>query len=70
MVGLRIKVFFSLGIKFDEFQASVRIVGKDLCCVEGWEAYEYELEFISISGEDRLELRHFLGIRQAKGICS
>jgi len=67
---LRIKVFFSTEIKFDEFQASVKIIGKDLCCVEGWEAYEYELEFVSISEEDRLELRRLLNIRQMREIRS
>ena len=67
---LKIKVFFSLGIQFDGFQASVKITGKDLCCVEGWEAYEYELEFIRISEEDRLQLRRLLNIRQPKEICS
>jgi len=67
---LKIKVFFSAGIKFDEFQASVKIIRKDLCCVEGWEAYEYQLEFMRISEEERLELRRLLDIRQPKAISS
>ncbi len=67
---LRIRVFFSLGIEFDEFQASVRIIGKDLCCIEGWEAYKYELEFMRMSEEDRLTLIRFLQIRQPKETCT
>ena len=62
---LRIKVFFSVGIKFYEFQPLVKIVGKDLCCVDDWEAYEYKLIFISISKEERLKLRNLLSIRMA-----
>jgi hypothetical protein len=62
---LRINVFFSVGIKFYEFQPLVKIVGKDLCCVDDWEAYEYKLIFISISKEDRLKLRNLLSIRMA-----
>ncbi len=67
---LRIGVFFSLGREFDGFQALVRIIGKDLCCEEGWESYEYKLEFIGISGEDRLKLRSLLRVRQEKNIYS
>jgi len=61
---LAIRVFFSLGYEFDGFQALARIIGKDLCSEEGWEVYEYELEFIGISESDLLKLRHFLKIRQ------
>jgi hypothetical protein len=67
---LRISVFFSLGREFDGFQALVRIIGKDLCCEEGCESYEYELEFVRIAEEDRLKLRNFLRVRQAKNIYS
>ena len=67
---LRIKVFFSLGYGFDEFQALTRIIGKDLCCEEGWEVYEYELEFIGISDQDRLRLRNLRGIRQTTNMYS
>lgn len=67
---LRIKVFFSLGYEFDEFQILAKIVGKTFCCDGGWEAYEYELEIINTSGEDRLKLRDLLKIRQAKTIYS
>ena len=67
---LRIKVFFSTGIKFDEFQTSVKVIGKELYCLEGWEAYGYQLEFIRISAEDRLGLRRLLSMRQPKEICS
>jgi len=67
---LRIKVFFSVGIKFVGFQPLVKIVGKDLCRVGSLEAYEYKLRFISISKEDRLKLRHLLSIRGPKQICS
>jgi len=42
---LKIEVFFSTGYGFDEFQVSARIIRKDLYCQDGWEAYEYELEF-------------------------
>jgi len=61
---LEIRVFFSLGYEFDGFQGLARIIGKDLCSEEGWEVYEYELEFIGISESDLLKLRHFLKIRQ------
>jgi hypothetical protein len=67
---LRIKVFFSVGVKFDEFQASVKIVGKGLCCAKGPETYDYKVKFISISNEDRLKLRHLLSIRRPKQNCS
>ena len=61
---LGISIFFSLGSGFDRFQVLARTVGKDLGCEEGWEVYEYELEFIGISESDLLKLRHFLKIRQ------
>ena len=67
---LRISVFFSLGREFDGFQALTRIIGKDLCCQEGWESYEYKLEFTGISEEGRLKLRNFLKVRQEKNIYS
>jgi hypothetical protein len=67
---LRIRVLFSLGYEFDGFQALARIIGKDLCSEGGWEAYEYELEFIRISEQDRLKLRNLLGIRHGKNIYS
>ena len=67
---LRIGVFFSLGREFDGFQALTRIIGKDLCCQEGWESYEYKLEIIGISEENRLKLRNFLKVRQEKNIYS
>jgi len=67
---LRIRIFFSLGNEFDRFQVLARTTGKDLCCEEGWESYEYELEFIWIPEQDRLKLRNLLRVRQAKNICS
>ena len=67
---LRISVFFSLGREFDGFQALTRIIGKDLCCQEGWESYEYKLEFTGISEEGRLKLGNFLRVRQEKNIYS
>jgi hypothetical protein len=60
---LGIRVFFCLGQLFDGFQALVRIIGKDLYPEGGWELYEYELEFIEISEQDRLKLRNLLDIR-------
>ena len=65
---LRIRIFFSLGYEFDEIQVLARIIGKDLCCEGGWEVYEYELEIVRISEEDRLKLRNLLRIRQVKDI--
>ncbi len=62
---LRIRIYFSLGYEFDEFRVSARIIGKDLCCEGGWEVYEYELEIISISEEDRLKLKDLLRTRCA-----
>ena len=67
---LGITVFFSLGYEFDGFQGLARIIGKDLCSEEGWEVYEYELEFIGISESDLLKLRHFLKIRQDQNAYS
>ena len=67
---LRISVFFSRGFEFDGFQALVRIIGKDLCCEEGWETYEYELEFIWMPEQDRLKLRNLLSFRRTKNIYS
>jgi hypothetical protein len=63
---LHLKIFFSLGHDFEEFAASARIVGKDLSCQEGWETFEYELEFIRILEEDRLKLRDLLRLRQLR----
>jgi len=63
---LGIRVFFSIGYEFDGFQGLTRIIGKDLCSEEGWEVYEYELEFIGISEQDRLKLRNLCCIRQVK----
>jgi hypothetical protein len=63
---LKIRIFFSLGYEFDEFQVLARIMGEDLCCEGGWEVYEYELEIIRISEEDRLKLGNLLKIRQAR----
>ena len=63
---LRIRIFRTLGYEFDKFQALVKITGKDLCWKGGSEAYEYELEFIVISEEDRLKLGNSLTIREEK----
>ncbi len=67
---LGIRVFFSLGHLFDGFQALARITGKGLCSEGGWVVYEYELEFIEISEQDRLKLRNLLDIRQTKQMYS
>ena len=67
---LGIRVFFSIGHGFDGFQALARIIGKDLCSEEGWEVYEYQLEFIGISESDLLKLRNFLRIRRGKNTYS
>ena len=67
---LEISIFFSLGSQFDRFQVLAKTVGKDLGCEEGWEVYEYELEFIGISESDLLKLRNFLRIRQGKNTYS
>ena len=52
---LRIRVFCRLGCNFDEFQSLVKISGKEPCWEGGWEAFEYELEWIGPSG-------HILGV--------
>ncbi len=67
---LGISVYFSHGFEFDGFQVLARTAGKDLGCQEGWEVYEYELEFIGISEPDLLRLRNFLKIRQRKSTYS
>jgi len=67
---LRIAIFFSLRNEFDSFKVLARTVGKDLSCEEGWEAYEYKLEFIAISEEGRLKLTNLLRIRQARNMYS
>ena len=61
---LRIRIFRTLGYEFDKFQALVKITGKDLCWEGGSEAYEYELEFIVISEEDRLKLGCSIATRE------
>ena len=63
---LAIRVFFSLGYEFDGFQGLTRIIGKELCSEEGWEVYEYELEFIGISEQDHMKLRNLCRIQQAR----
>ena len=65
---LGISVFYFLGNEFDGFQALTKIVGKDRYRDEGWEAYEYELEFSGLSEPDRLKLRHLIHICQARSI--
>ncbi len=67
---LSIRVFYSLGNEFDGFQALTKIVGKDLYCNEGWEAYEYELEISGISEPDRLKLKSLVSLCQARSIYS
>jgi len=67
---LSISVFYALGNGFDGFKVLTKIVGKDLCCNEGWEAYEYELEISEISELDCLKLRTLLDICQARSIYS
>jgi hypothetical protein len=57
---LSIRIFFSLGYEFDEFQVLARIIRKDLCCEGGWEVYEYELEIMRISEEDHVKLKDLL----------
>ena len=65
---LGISIFFSLGREFDRFQVLARTIGKDFCSEEGWEVYEYELEFIGISEQDRLKLGNLLDVRRAKSM--
>ncbi len=67
---LRIRISYSLGTAFNEFYVLARIIGKDLCCSEGWETYKYDLEFSKISELDRQKLSHFLRIREARNIYS
>ena len=67
---LDIWIFFSLGNGFDRFQVLAKIVGKDLCLEEAWETYEYQLEFIRMSEEDRLKLRDLLRIRKLRSALS
>jgi hypothetical protein len=61
---LRIRIFRTLGYDFDKFQALVKVTGKHPCRVGGFEAYEYELEFIVISEEDRLKLGDSITTRE------
>ena len=65
-----INIFFSFGSGFDRIEILTRIIGKDLGCEEGWEVYEYKLEFIGISESDLDKLRDFLRIRQPKSAYS
>ncbi len=58
----RIRIFFSLGNEFCQFEILAKTVEKTLCCVEGWESYQYELEFIGISEHDRLSIRQISNI--------
>ena len=61
---LRIKVFCRLGYDFDDFRTLIKITGKEPCWEGGLEAFEYELEFIVISEEDRLKLGNSIRIRE------
>jgi hypothetical protein len=63
---LPMRIFFSPGGVFDGFEVLVRIVSKDLCCQEGWEIYEYELEFLQLSERGRQKLADLLKIRQLR----
>ena len=63
---LGIKIFFYVGYDFDGFQALTKITGKDLCSEEGWEVFEYKLEFIRISEPDFPKLSNLLRFRQEK----
>ena len=65
---LSIRIFFSLGYEFDEFRVLARIIGKDLSCEGRWKVYEYELEIIRISEEDRLKLGNLLRMRRVETI--
>ena len=66
----RLRVFFFRGYEFDGFQVLAKIVGKDSFSQEGWEVYEYQLEFIRMSEQDHLKLRDLLRIRQVRNIRS
>ena len=60
---LSIRVFFIKGYELDGFQARGRIVWKGDCFQENWKGYQYGLEFISISQEDRRKLVSLLNSR-------
>ena len=60
---LNIRIFFIKGYELDGFQAMARIVWKEDCFQENWKGYQYGLEFISISQEDRRKLVNLLNSR-------
>lgn len=63
---LPMRIFFSPGGTFDGFEVLVKVVSKDLCCQEGWETYDYELQFLQLSERGRQKLADLLNIRQLR----
>jgi hypothetical protein len=66
---LNVTVLFSKGLKLANFKAVTKIVRKEPYRKEDskgnqcWEGYQYGLEFIQISDEDRWKLNFLLGGR-------
>lgn len=67
---MKIRLFSSLGYDFTECQLSAKVVEKGVYCQEGWELYEYQLEFINMSEEDGLNLRELITMGQTQNIYS
>jgi hypothetical protein len=66
---LNVTVLFSKGFELANFKAVAKIVRKERYSKEDskgnqyWEGYQYGLEFIQISDEDRWKLNYLLGGR-------
>jgi hypothetical protein len=66
---LNVTVLFSKGFELANFKAVAKIVRKERYSKEDskgnqyWEGYQYGLEFIQISDEDRRKLNYLLGGR-------
>lgn len=55
---MKINVFFCVGNGFRGFPILTRIAKKEFPCIGGFEeGYEYELEFVEISGKELRNLR-------------
>ncbi len=54
---LPMRIYLPRETDFDDLQVLARTVGKDLSSEQEWEVYQYQLEFIEISEEDRLKLK-------------
>ncbi len=70
-VGTRIDIeaLFPKKLNMANFKAEAEVVCKDICRRGDLDGYQYELEFVQVSDEDRWKLNCFLGNRfESEGI--